>query len=104
MAGKHYVSATKHRTPNLGERKAEFKTDEGINHKIMIQEADIGKLLISVVKLVENGNEVNLSKRNPYIKNLKTGMVTKLVRKKGQFILRMHAKRQTSPVFSRQGS
>ena len=99
------MSATKHRTPNLGERKVAFHTDEGNAHKIMVQEADISKLLISVDKLVENVNDVNLSKRNPYIKNLKTSMITKLIRKRCQFVLRMHIKKpDSSPVFKRPGS
>ena len=103
-SGRHYVSATKHRTPNLGERKVKFETDEGEMTSMIIQEADIGKVLISVDQLVENGNEVNLTRKNPHIKNLKTGKITKLYRKRGQFLVKMHIKVDGQKVFTRQGS
>ena len=103
ISGRHYVSATKHRTPNLGERKVKFETDEGEMTSMTIQEADIGKVLISVDQLVENGNEVNLTRKNPHIKNLKTGKITKLYRKRGQFLVKMHIKINNEPVFIKQG-
>ena len=71
---------------------------------MIIQEADIGKILISVDQLVENGNEVNLTRKNPHIKNLKTGKITKLYRKRGQFLVKMHIKVDGQKVFTRQGS
>jgi hypothetical protein len=77
ISGRQYVSATKHRTPNLGERQVKFETDEGELTNMVIQEADIGKILISVDQLVENGNEVNLTRKSPHIRNLKTGKITK---------------------------
>jgi hypothetical protein len=104
ISGRHYVSATKHRTPNLGERKVKFETDEGEMTSMTIQEADIGKVLISVDQLVENGNEVNLTRKSPHIKNLKTGKITTLYRKRGQFLVEMHIKINDEPVFTRQGS
>ena len=70
IAGRHHVSAIKHRTPNLGERKVKFETDEQDKIQMTIQEADIGRVLISVDELTENGNEVNLSKKNPHIRNI----------------------------------
>ena len=64
------------------ERRIQFRTNEGNDHKIMLLEADIGKVLISVTRLVENENDVQMCKRNPHIRNLRTGMVTKLKRKR----------------------
>ena len=104
LAGRSYVSATKHERPNLGERTAEFMTGENVKQKIVLQEADIHKVLISVAKLVENDDDVQLSKRNPHIRNLKTGKITKLHRKRGQFLVRLHVKIKNEPVFTRQGS
>jgi hypothetical protein len=106
IAGKNYVSATKHKVPNLGERTIEFQNDEGHDMKIKLQEADIGKVLISAAKLTENYNDVNLSRRNPHIKNLRTGRVTKLHRKGGQFILHMWVRKNknSASTFPRQGS
>ena len=103
LAGRSYVSATKHKRPNLGERTVEFMTGENVKQKIVLQEADIHKVLISVAKLVENDNDVQLSKRNPHIRNLKTGGVTKLIRKGGQFVLPMWIKKRPA-VFPRQDS
>ena len=93
VAGRSYISATKHKRPNLGERTVEFTTGEDVKQKIVLQEADIHNVLISVAKLVENYNDVQLSKRNPHIRNLRTGRITKLVRKGGQFILPMWIQR-----------
>ena len=104
IAGQHYVSATKHRVPNLGERKVKFKTEEGDELGIVVQETDIGELFISVDKLVDNGNEVNLTRKNPHIWHVKTGRITKLYRRRGQFMFKMHVKTKGEPVFSRQGS
>ena len=106
LAGKNYVSATKHKVPNLGERTIEFQCDDGHDMKIKLQEADIGKVLISAAKLTENFNDVNLSRRNPHIRNLRTGRVTKLHRKGGQFILHMWVRKSKSgaSTFTRQGS
>ena len=82
-----------------------FSIDEGQDLKIMVQEANIGKLRLSVDKLVEHGNEVSLTKKNPHIKNVKTGRVTKLIRRRGQFTLRMYIqKKSSSQAFTRQGS
>ena len=86
MAGKGYVSATKHRTANLGERGVRFETNEGVDKKIRFQVADIGKVFVSADKLNEAGYEVQLSKKNPHIRRAKDGEVTKLRRKGGQFL------------------
>ena len=71
----------------------------------MVQEADIGKLLISVDKLVGNGNEVSLTKKNPPVKNLKTGRITTLIRN----MMSIHTEdvceqRPNRQVFTMQGS
>ena len=76
MAGKGYVSATKHRTANLGERGVRFETNEGVDKNIRFQVADIGKVLVSANKLNEAGYEVQLSKKNPHIRRAKDGEVT----------------------------
>lgn len=102
MQGKGYISATRHKVPNLGERGVEFTTEEGRQKKIMFQEADIGKILVSVDKLAACGNSVHLTRNNPHIRNEKTGEITKLKRKRGQFILEMWVK-NPEPDFHRQG-
>ena len=47
IAGRQYISATKHRTPNLGERRVKFETDEGEMTNMVIQEAGIGNIMSS---------------------------------------------------------
>ena len=43
--GLHYVSATNHRIPNVGEVDLEFETCEGFSEKIKFQVADVNKAL-----------------------------------------------------------
>ena len=48
--------------------------------------------MVSVDKLNEAGYDVQMSKKNPVIKNAKTGEVTRLRRKGGQFLMTMWVK------------
>ena len=52
--GLHYVSATDHRIPNVGEIKLDFKTDEGIDDSIVFQVADVNKPLMSISERVDH--------------------------------------------------
>ena len=52
--GLHYVSATDHRIPNVGEVNLEFETDEGFQESIMFQVADVNKPLMSISDRVDN--------------------------------------------------
>ena len=53
--GLHYVSATDHRIPNVGEVKMEdFTTEEGHEDSIIFQVADVNKPLMSISDRVDN--------------------------------------------------
>ena len=52
--GLHYVFATDHRIPNVGEVNLEFQTDEGINDSIVFQVADVNKPLMSISDRVDH--------------------------------------------------
>ena len=51
--GSHYVSATDHRIPNVGEIDLEFKTEEGYDESITFQVADVNKPLMSISDRVD---------------------------------------------------
>ena len=52
------------------------------------QVSDVGRVLVSVDKLTEAGNQVNLNKENPHIRH-PNGEVTPLRRKGGVFVMNM---------------
>ena len=52
--GLHYVSATNHRIPNVGEVNLEFETSEGFSEKIRFQVADVNKALLSISDRVDH--------------------------------------------------
>ena len=53
--GLHYVSATDHRIPNMGEVDMNFMTvEEGIESTIVFQVADVNKPLMSLSDRVDN--------------------------------------------------
>ena len=52
--GLHYVSATDHRIPNVGEISLEFQTDEGQTETIVFQVADVNKPLMSISDRVDH--------------------------------------------------
>ena len=52
--GLHYVSATNHRIPNVGEANLEFETSEGFSEKIRFQVADVNKVLLSISDRVDH--------------------------------------------------
>lgn len=55
-SGLHYVSATDHRIPNIGEVDMNFMTvEEGIEGSIILQVADVNKPLMSLSDRVDNG-------------------------------------------------
>ena len=52
--GLHYVSATDHRIPNVGEVDFEFESKEGHKGSIVFQIADVNKPLMSISDRVDN--------------------------------------------------
>ena len=56
--GLHYVSATDHRIPNVGEINLEFQTEEGYDESIIFQVADVNKPLMSISDRVDRNCRV----------------------------------------------
>jgi hypothetical protein len=90
--GKKYLSATGQEIPNLGQKSLYTKTREGQPRGICFQVAPVRKPLMSVAKMNEAGNDVNLRGSNPHILNIKTREVTALRREGKTFILDLWVK------------
>ena len=86
-AGKKYLSATGQETPNLGQKAPVGKTREGQPRGVVFQVAPVRKPLMSVAKMNEAGNDVNLRGDRPHIQNTKTKQITALRREGKTFIL-----------------
>ena len=94
-AGKRYLSATGEAIPNLGQKTLYGKTREGQPRNITFQVAPVRKPLISVAKMGDAGNDVNLTDK-PHIRNRLTGQVTALRREGKTFILDLWVRHPTS--------
>ena len=77
------MSATGQEIPNLGQKALVGKTREGQSWGIIFQVAPVRKPLMSVDKMNEAGNDVNLCGDQPHIMNVKTKEVTALRRERG---------------------
>jgi hypothetical protein len=95
--GKRYLSATGEAIPNLGQKALYGKTREGQPRNITFQIAPVRKPLISVAKMCEAGNDVNLTEK-PHIRNRQTGQVTALRREGKTFVLDLWVRHPTSAV------
>jgi hypothetical protein len=103
--GKEYTAANGGKIKNEGQKIIPFTTVEGQELKMKVQVAEVTRMLISASKVAKAGNIVNLDAKNPHVKNIKTGKVTKLRHKNGIFLLDIWVNTDvTGPVFSRQGS
>eukprot|EP00972_Heterocapsa_arctica_P035771 5261094-Heterocapsa_arctica.AAC.1 len=77
-AGKKYLSATGLEIPKLGHKALVGKTREGQPRGIVFQVSPVRKPLMSVAKMNEAGNNVNLRGYHPRIQNTKTKQITAL--------------------------
>jgi hypothetical protein len=103
--GKEYTAANGGKIRNEGQKIIPFTTVEGQELKMKVQVAEVTRMLISASKVAKAGNIVNLDAKNPHVKNIKTGKVTKLRHQNGIFLLDIWVNTDiTGPVFSRQGS
>ena len=85
--GARYRTATKDPVNNLEQQTFKCKMNEGHDRCMVVQVADIDKPLISVARLNDTGNSVEMSSKNPHITNIATGESTKLRRKGRSFVL-----------------
>ena len=89
--------------PNLGELDALWESDEGIKCKMVLQIADVDRILLAATELADNGFDVILRKNYGLIKNLKSGKTIQLQRKGGVYIVKMWVKTDATAPFQRQG-
>ena len=93
--GRHYVAANNQTVENEGEIVEQFTMQDGnkkwVHKFINFQIAKVGRPLLSVDKLIQAGNQVNLRKWNPYILT-KDGQTIPLTRKNGVFIVTLWVK------------
>ena len=111
--GLHYVSATNHRIPNVGEVNLEFMTDEGHSESIVFQIADVNKPLMSISDRVDNRCRVVFDQDDDtgedltHVYNKKTKKAMKLRRVGKVWVLDCTVTEdflaETASVFSRPG-
>lgn len=111
--GLHYVSATDHKIPNVGEVDLEFMTEEGHEDKIVFQIADVNKPLMSISDRVDNRCRVVFDQDEQtgedltHIFNKRTRQKTKLKRVGKVWVLDCSVTEdflaENSSVFSRRG-
>ena len=111
--GLHYVSATDHRIPNVGEIKLEFRTDDGVDDSIVFQVADVNKPLMSLSDRVDKNYRIVFDRDDETgddlsnIFNKKTKEKMKLRRVGKVWVLPCTVAKdfiaEDSSVFSRQG-
>ena len=90
--GVKYEVATGVRIPNLGEKKFEGISEEGITRDITAQVCDVNKAPLSVHRMVAAGNRVVFDKDGSYIEH--TGSKEKLwmTEQGGMYMLRLWVK------------
>ena len=87
--GVEYEVANGVRIPNLGEKRFVGTTDEGISRSLTAQVCSVNKALLSVSRLIQNGNRVVFDSEGSYVEDKGTGEVMGLQEKHGMFMLRL---------------
>ena len=91
--GVEYKVANGESLPNLGEKRFNAVTGEGINRKIKAQVCSVQQGLLSVKKMVDAGHRVVFASGGSYIEDTKTYERMQLKEKNGMFFLKMWTKR-----------
>ena len=100
---KKFVAANGEQIKDLGEKNIPFKTNEGIQRCVTFS-SNVVKPLMSMQKVVRNGNIVVLDETNPHIRNTRDGTMIKLDVNNGVYTMGMWiCLDETGPVFSWRG-
>ena len=83
LRGQHYIAASDHRIPNLGEHILNIVTEDGIDSKLKYQVAEVSRPLNSVSDICDNGNRVLFGSSGGVIYNIESGRETYFQGKKG---------------------
>ena len=87
--GVRYEIANGVRIDNLGEKKFIATSEEGVSRNVTAQVCEVNKGLMSVHKLVANGNRVVFEKQGSYIEDANTGDRMHLKEKNGTWLLKI---------------
>ena len=90
--GVEYEVANGERIPNMGEKKFEGVTEEGLGRNITAQVCDVNKALLSVKKITAAGNRVVFDEEGSFIEDKVTGEKLWLREDKGMYMLKMWIK------------
>ena len=89
-AGKKYLSASGEVLKNLGEKKVEVYTNEGMPANATFQVADVTRPLCSIARVCDQGNVVVFTSSGGYIENVH-GTKTHFERSNNVYTLQFHA-------------
>ena len=85
----YYIAANKGKIQNQGEQHLLLMTlDESHGFRIKMQSAEVSRPILSVIRLVENGNDVSFRQDGGTNKNRESGQETYFDRKHGVYILK----------------
>ena len=99
--GRSYVAANGGRLHDLGSKKVNCKTANGLNRTITFRSTAVMKPLVSVGKLTDTGHKVNLESESPHIK-CPNGDVIPAYKANGVFVVDLWFDTAIyGPVFSR---
>jgi len=98
--GVMYEVANGVQIPNLGEKKFVGISEEGVARGLKAQIAEVNKGLLSVAKVVKNGNRVVFEESGSYIEDCETGERMWLQEVGGMYMLKMWVR---NPGFRRHG-
>ena len=84
-----YEVANGVRIENLGEKRFVAVSDEGLSRQITAQACDVNKGLLSVRRMVQQGNRVVSDTRGSYIQDSKTGDNMHVVERNGMDMLNL---------------
>ena len=74
--GQHYLTASKHTIPNLGQQVLNIVTDEESEGKLKYQVADVTRALTATSQVCDAGNRVLYGRNGGVIFNIETGLET----------------------------
>ena len=90
--GVMYEVANGIKIPNLGEKKFEAVTEEGITRGITCQVCEVNKPLLSVSKIVKAGNRVVFDSEGSYIEDRRSREKMWLREQGGMYMLKLWVK------------
>ena len=95
--GVEYEVADGTMIPNLGEKRFIAATENGVLRRMTAQVCEVNKPLLSVKRILQAGNRVVFDPEGSYIEDKSSGEIMHLREEGGMFLLKLWAKKATSP-------